>query len=1458
NAMLEVMYAAPGEESLPTPCTDLPTCYLDRANSIVKEYKECSHIKTCYDYKSMEACELNKCGADLPLNCTWEESPSYKNFGVGVCHPTDEAKQQCGKCGEIESIDFSQQITEKDFNPYNLLYGQCDEEICTLYGACYYSNDVCSHRKDMACVDYYTNEQDCVGSTSQYSYNGEEIFADSVANSGVKIDAFADDGAQHDNSVLIPSDDFFNLNKCRWNESTFRCFKDANNDGKADCSFDDAQCQKDNEPPTTYVTPKSNVVVNITGVKRYLFGNTFFANISVYDNKPGEVTTYFCIDANYCYPLNLTANENLISHTFDVPLNQTMKMFYFSEDRAHNLEVLKSVDLFVDTIPPTITFTNKSNSRDNGYDQWFTNLNLEIFATENFDNVVYCEAKLTTVEGELIQDYNNIDDYGNYWNLTYYNLLDGNYQFHYSCTDRALNVNEGVLEIKIDGDLSLTNPLPDAEILSAGNVDIEISIISNKTADCKFDDILPVAGTIEEVYAAMENNFGVTGSTQHRHLIIIPEESRYYSYDVKCKFTAPEVPEWQRIQGNMGDRITFSVDVDSPEIQPTFVDGTVIDRKLGNPLPLYFKCNDDTVRLLSNVSGMDFGCDYVVYQLPLKDDPGVSGSFRKDYTEGEELVRIDYAGDGHEFNSSIAIPYTVYDKGGNSKSDVITLNIDTSLPEFEPVIYLGTEPKTALTSGEYKLVITSTKPLNYINPGFEVKGINIPLTFLRGTEDPLALNISTEWTFRIPLPMENPQFDIASAMARLTIEGTDLTDNTNVQQFEFEIRTRPPSKPVIQPDFKIYDERYNYPLHNYNSEDESFYTNESLLFISGFTNQHLLRIEYYVNDLLQTTYDEETQNSPEGDGELKTTTTSAAGKGDTTIRILGNLVGSPNWQPGKFIAFEEHTRESWGHYDELYEIIDITAFSAEESNIVLAQPLEYDIDQGEEISLYEKKRTYNSFGEYALLEIGENVLYLKTRDAVDLSGKTDEYKIFYDPHPPEVIEHYPPAGTIRDNMTKVWVKIKEKKIGSGLCLENCPTQHQPKLVLNGIIKQTTIETESDDFFNYYTITYDPNATNEVMDGDYEVKFIAKDFAGNELTGAAEWNFTVDMLAPTRPEFRVEGATEHNDVWYTNSLAPPTFTLEFADIEPVTVTGIYIDNRYNTANVECTRQANLFTCAFQEPLEPTYVEGQAGIVKIMNDDWDIIVTAYKTLADNTTSPEGVYGDNILVIDTIQPQFASVVDYTIDELYYTRDEINLSLPWHILNELHDLDASLTFKGTTYHLTQTGKVGENYEFVWAIPTFTSEGPGTATLRIADYAGNSVTVTGQIYIDLTPPGITLNQIEIPETIVIEGEKTTRQTVITINGLLRPEDTDIKHVYVTPGDFIGGIQYDERKYSLLEPIDRPESFTLNLVLKGEVEAVTENPINITIVDKAGYIVPQSLRVFVDLKPPAPPMVRFV
>jgi hypothetical protein len=347
-------------------------CTYDTTATTVDFCYSCQSVASCTDYKSERACDGNTCSVGA---CDWSETNTA--LGQGIC--VDTTKDLCSDCND----------------PFNAVFGQCSQDVCTQLGACSLSvlENECLDCEETTCYDY----------------------PDEASCNPNNIRAMLDPG---DNSVIRGSSDQCSIQTCVWNAGIDSCFKDSDTNTVDDCEYLEQDyvfspdfevythdhCIDDNVGPTTFITlDKRNFN---PGSIRDTLKITFEGLDTTSDRESlfGVQDIYFCIasdtsracddvsrfDAVPKSALNestllldsLTFRGGVSGISFELASGKNI-IRYYSKDHANNLELVKEEFFFVDTDAPDISveIVRKVNREAHTTDA-------ELFVTSN--EPVYC------------------------------------------------------------------------------------------------------------------------------------------------------------------------------------------------------------------------------------------------------------------------------------------------------------------------------------------------------------------------------------------------------------------------------------------------------------------------------------------------------------------------------------------------------------------------------------------------------------------------------------------------------------------------------------------------------------------------------------------------------------------------------------------------------------------------------------------------------------------------------------------------------------------------------------------------------------------------------------------------------------------------------------------------------------------------------------------------------------
>ncbi len=517
-------------------CDEVPACYYDYSETTVDKFHECAKVTSCYQYRSEFACEdqpgdftNNKC---LGRECSWQQVTDLPD--TGICFETSSDFVSCQYCNAAQN---------------NGILDHCTAERCMQFGDCYTRrlDGQCLPKERITCNDYMTEEV-CTGW------------------SAVKVSAEYDSGARvsGDNSIE-PSQDALGIGLCRWDAAMDpECFKDADGDSRPDPS------PQDKTPPyTRLLTPPKVLALNFT------------MEVTDYspEGKPGSGVwrTFVCASEEECYPNTVYYPKNgIVSAEFGG--TGVKQIYYYSEDLAHNLEVVSSAEIEVDKTKPRIDITpyvfHDMQDYVNSSVTFVVQLSENATCTDSFEGA-----------GQLAPSF------GSRFVVRYHGLGDGTYTYKVNCTDTLGNTGVAYEDVRIQADPEIFDPKPRGKI---DYTPVTLSISTLKNANCRW-------GPQEADFDRLPNSFGpaqaMDGHYFH-HSTVNVKDSGTYSFDVKCRIGS-------RISD---DEIQFVYDVLAPVTKAYDIYSLPFDfQKWYNGIDekVFLDCHD------SPQNG--FGCDRTYY-----------------------------------------------------------------------------------------------------------------------------------------------------------------------------------------------------------------------------------------------------------------------------------------------------------------------------------------------------------------------------------------------------------------------------------------------------------------------------------------------------------------------------------------------------------------------------------------------------------------------------------------------------------------------------------------------------------------------------------------------------------------------------------------------------------------------------------------------------------------------------
>lgn len=1360
----------PTNEPYLTSCSAITSCYVESTITTVDKYDYCINVDSCYDYESQTACvgeslgdsdsctnPNDYCGDNCKIGpCEWMpvgESGS-SDLGRGVCRPVEQIKQDCTECNY-------------ENNP-NTIFGSCQRDSCDEYrndgtnSMCFFVEDdatsytsYCKNVEDVTCLDY--NITQC-GEDAEY-----DVIYDTTATSWTSWRRTTGTNAQNRAST-----DVMRIGTCikfdPGDGDDLVCVKDANGDGYSDCSnvisrgISTAECWSDNVPPVTTLDISSDISGNIE------------IPVGVQDNL-ANYKTYYCFSTSTCYP-DIEVSGGVILDEIDT--TGTYNLFYYSEDAARNIEEVQQVTLNVDAQNPVVTIQTIINPKEFDNEYWASNLTIDVSVSENS----FCNATLVSVDQALDLEYNDIDLFGDSWQRKYIYLPDGLYDFQINCFDLVGNENEEKsFIILVEGDQSITDLEPGVTFGPSDDLsNIRIAARTQNRADC-------YASPVQATYSAMQSHgqriYLSTSDDLHHEAYLDMQnkgDNDNFKYYVACKQLTGDLDE----MGNSGDIARFSIDMTPPISSAGYLGNPLDSGWFDSTVDLKFNCYDPKINGTPSEFG---GCEMYICQTSLDDGPCIPNLYPT--SGGVSIVK------------SIAEPTRFYYKSMDDGGNVEDIKETTILIDQEPAevifeIIDDGDIVDKVSYGSYILKVTSTKPIYSVDSiYYKYSGFTSSINELQ--EGPTSIDGLTMDSLFI-LPAFAPEYE---GKAKLYFDFVDDHGLTNHVEFEFEVDTKAPKGVILEPALDKY-ESINYPLI-YDANKELYYTRDSKLLITGYTDELNQKISYYLNDFFtpEIVYDQidNAAIEPFATGVVLT----KAEKGSTEVIIQGNFVGFVN--SGDYIEFQSHKQSDYNFWKKYYMVQSVVLSGATETRITLQKPIEKLVSRDEIVSFYRKETPADWFGKSLSLDDTQtHTLVIQTEDELGNVAKTDRINLFLDDKVPSVLElSYPQDGfTTPDKFQEINIIVQE--FGTELDLD------EVMFNINGMsvsydVNQINCPISAEAIC--YSFTYQP-LIDAFDNGFYDVDFLVKDLAGNVVTDTR--SFEVDTDTPPIPVFYLDGLTDANVHpetlrWFTKIKRDAIFT--FDDNNQIIIDEVRFyenDDEYVSRDIACVETVtNKFRCS---------IEGE-----LPDGDYGIKVLAHKDLGDGQLSRQGEW-KFYFAVDTLAPEF----DYYHDKK--TKSATDLSFDTVVYNENHDLKGRLVFNGQEILLERISSV-EGLNLIYKVPVAFEWPMGELlggvydySFTLMDYAGNENTKTGQIEIDNIRPELKIENVTARPIILetAEGTYLSSGTILELAGKVLNDEAGI-------GDVIricANSSIEVKCLSLCEDIALKKLSSQDTVLKSE------------------------------------------
>ncbi|MBW3003961.1 carboxypeptidase regulatory-like domain-containing protein [Candidatus Woesearchaeota archaeon] len=1368
-------------------CSILDSCYVDFSLTSVDKYYSCSQATSCYDYKSQQTCQEDPCsiGEGARSDCEWIET-DYGEVGFGVCRPVDIDEQNCAKCNE----------------PFNSVFGACDRELCSLYGACYYDFDilqqshVCKHKSEVSCEDY-DSIQDCTGGVNvevDISYDLSEDQRDCASH------VFPDDPDEckvnksaGTNAIVKRSNDYFGFGTCKWVQtgSLFSgasfCVKDADNKTNidllytGDCALGDSTCSRDFEAPSTTVE-----------IPAFVGGNSRLV-VSTIDNVYDTVYTYFGVAprGSFSYPRIQAYDSRIDIADAQLQSSGDYTIYYFSEDLSHNIEQVKSFDVFIDAEPPVVTIETSKNSylstTPQGTQIFLTDLSVTLSVSDDTFDASTCSANLTKNSQVLPNGYWLNEALGDGWTHLFVELPDERYVLKYACLDGVGNLIEGERVVVIDADNSITNPLPHGPVRER---DLTLSVETSEDAECRYSDVeVPLGPYLsQETFLTKMTRFGSTGGKYHTSNVnVIGPDNMSVRYYVRCKF-----PD-NSFRGTGSDDIKFAIDRQPPKV---WLEVNEQQTQLAEWYYLYallkVKCEDPAIF----VNGENMAFD----DCEVKFCPGETCT---PFETGKSVWPWAQSSIGEDLEAYFG--YSAFDKGGNEVPvQRNSLKIDGKQPEFRIEIWtFAGEQKTVVTKDSYFVKIVPTEELSQI----------VQFQFIVGGQTfdvPVAEAASEEyfWWGRMDLQ----EFSDIEANATFKLVGNDshgVLGDVITSGESFVIDTKAPEEPVIEPELSTYTHLVN----------DIYYTNQDNIHVSGYTTEAPLQIQFDKDDELRHTFIQ-TVNEPKA--ELRV----LSGSLDTKlVKFTGDVTGTIS--VGDYLEFQNHFRRTYPFYKQFYRVAAVQfVVGSIQTEVTLESNLEDNVNNVM-VKIYNAPLLTNWFTQqYSLtdtLELpGGATASISTGDinmstyALDFAGNPSgkvSYQLLLDKAAPQIVDYGPKDGwVINDQRVSVFLNATEFLQGSGF-------DASTSVYVIDDVQKYYYDTKItfDESYEYGHFTYGGGA-QVLAEQLHTVNFSVKDNAGNEVS--KDWSFEINTDVPSTPYFQLANALVYGDLRFTKNL-PERYYLRFA--QPVDV------DYFTTSLGECsTSDFKNFECNITEISE--------------NDDGK-----YRVSVEAAKQGFDVVGKwwFEFVYDTVEPEV------NLDYSHTTRSGVSFNIDAFTLNEEYDTVSYLELQDVRILMPLVSvDLGENsnyHSYEWVVPEELPEGAYEFNVTMTDRANNSKTLVGTFTVDNTPPDIGILEI-IADNIYfrdVDGERIyyTSDPVVTVVG-------NISSIGVT-SDIANIVYKFPARAPLQASIDTAaNTYTIEIPLLGGQGLEFVNTVRLEAFDTAKNVEVTEFKVIYDLRAP--------
>ncbi len=444
-------------------------CYYDYSDVTIDECKSCLEVKSCFDYHSKNACQIDSCLSGE--KCRWvnaaDELHLYAGFenilllpwttfetGHGYCvedgyqgnRADPQGDDYCGLCGPATPPST---LFENNF---------CTAAVCSGLGRCFSNPDLDSC---VGCPETPTVTSNC------HTYKTELECKGGEGSSGQNLQR--DDGGK-----ITLSTDSCGWGRCYWDSLTKTCFKDGDGDTTDDCTGDSG-CKLDISPPKTKIVGPEIPVISTATPDLVFEGNDDFhqqgsqkSNLlrleyclteMALDTCQGEFTEVNYLGNNKIKQIT----EPLLFSDYLQSVNiygDTYRLKFYSLDKSNNQEDLQEALVFVDNVKPPFDLELINRTIDDR-----TDLTINVFNVEHSEPMV-CTAELQQVFPPGASREGRIEREQEERKVEFSGLTGTDYKLIFSCTDDYGNVNQinKSLSFNLDQNIELLYPQHNANI----------------------------------------------------------------------------------------------------------------------------------------------------------------------------------------------------------------------------------------------------------------------------------------------------------------------------------------------------------------------------------------------------------------------------------------------------------------------------------------------------------------------------------------------------------------------------------------------------------------------------------------------------------------------------------------------------------------------------------------------------------------------------------------------------------------------------------------------------------------------------------------------------------------------------------------------------------------------------------------------------------------------------------